>query len=110
MSCLDDLISELLKTAKFLPFVQTLKINYTSQNDGTCFAEEAVEYDEIWLSSKLDSLLTYWNGKRNAVGVDIEDAWKCQNCHYADECSWRKAKSKQLAEKNHANNKINCKT
>ena len=45
---LDDLVNYLNTTAKFLPYVTTLKINYTSQKDGQCFAEETVEYNENW--------------------------------------------------------------
>ena len=27
------------------------------------------------------------------MGVEIEDAWKCQSCEYADICEWRRRKA-----------------
>ena len=100
VSCLDDLINILNNAAKFLSVNVTMKINYTSQKDGKCFAEEIVIDNETWFLSQIDALLRYWNGEKKTEGVDIEDAWKCQNCHYADECTWRKAKAEDLAKKN----------
>ena len=97
---LDDLVSTLNTTAQFLPCVTRLKINYTSQKDGHCFAEETVEYDETWVSNKIEYRLSYWNGKRTTEGVDIENAWKCQSCYYADDCIWRQTKSAELARRN----------
>ena len=102
-SCLDDLINDLNGTAKFLSCVNSMKINYTSQIDGKCFAEEEVKYDKEWLSSKLNFLLSYWHGGRNVQGVDIEDAWKCQNCYYSDDCSWRKVKAEEAVLRNRIN-------
>jgi exonuclease V len=97
---LDDLVTNLNTTAKFLPYVTSLKINYTSQKDGQCFAEETVEYDQNWVSKKIKYLLSYWNGERTTEGVEIEDAWKCQSCYYADECIWRQTKAAELVKRN----------
>ena len=104
-SSLDDLINNLNATAKFLPLVMSMKINYTSQTDGKCFAEEEVKYDKEWFSNKLNDLLSYWHGKRNVQGVDIEDAWKCQNCFYANDCTWRKTKAEEIVQRNKLKNK-----
>ena len=100
VTCLDDLIYILNDSAKFLSIVKTLKITYTSQSNKKCFAEQVVQYNEEWFSQKVNSMLCYWVGKRQTEGVDIEDAWKCQSCYYADNCTWRKTRARELAEKN----------
>lgn len=63
------------------------------------FAETSVDFDETWLLEKVESLEKFWLGERFAQGVDIEEAWKCSNCCFADNCDWRKAKSEELLRK-----------
>ena len=33
------------------------------------------------------------------LGVDIEEAWKCSMCSFADNCDWRIAKAKESLSK-----------
>ena len=74
---------------------------------GCCGAEllSHVKYAKEWFSNKLNDLLTYWHGKRNVQGVDIEDAWKCQKCFYANDCTWRKTKAEEIVQRNKLKNK-----
>ncbi|GES94430.1 exonuclease V-like isoform X3 [Rhizophagus clarus] len=38
-------------------------------------------------------------GYRIPEGVPIEDAWKCQNCDFAENCEWRLNKIKEHAQR-----------
>ena len=93
---LDELFETLQDSVKGLPTVTAVRIEYTFQGDGKPFAEETVGYDGIWLEEQLRRYLGYWRGRREPVGVDVEEAWKCSNCIYSDGCSWRIKKSEEL--------------
>ena len=78
-----------------LPVVNTLLVQYISQADRIVLGIEPVLYDLEWTSKMVKSAIEYWKGDREAVGVDIEDSWKCQHCSFNDVCFWRK---KQVSE------------
>ena len=92
----------MLENAKGLPAVSEIKIEYTFQGDGQPFATDITEYNEDWLMGKVGSYLQYWHKERDPVGVDIEEAWKCSNCVYSDDCAWRTKKNEELQMKNRA--------
>nr|XP_006821109.1 PREDICTED: exonuclease V-like [Saccoglossus kowalevskii] len=83
-----------------LPHVDSLEIEYCFQGDCLSFATDKVQFDSDWLRKKLDHSFLFWRGVREAEGVDIEDAWKCQNCDFVDICEWRKKKQQECMEKN----------
>lgn len=77
-------------TMSDLPVIDTLKIEYIHQETATVLGTEVVTFEEKEVKSKVDHYLTYWMGHREPRGVDVEDAWKCRTCNYADICEWRK--------------------
>lgn len=52
-----------------------------------CFA-----FDEEELQQYVADEMQWWKGERSAKGVEIEEAYKCRMCEFAEECTWRKEK------------------
>ena len=73
-----------------LPLVDTLLLQYIYQENDQVLGVEPVLYDEEWAMKELRSSLSYWCGRREAIGVDIEESYKCSSCQYAPACAWRK--------------------
>ena len=99
--CSGDLL-DLIKQAALAPDlnVKTLIIEYSGQEKDAVFAKMQVEYNEDWLLKNVLKCQEYWLGQRFAQGVDIEDAWKCSLCTFADNCDWRQAKVRELMQQN----------
>ena len=57
-------------------------------------------YDPEILSAYLSSEMAWWNGAREAKGVEMEEAFKCNMCEFAPSCGWR-AEMKAKAEDRH---------
>lgn len=77
-------------TQSDLPVVDIMKIEYIHQETTTVLGTEIVAYEEKELKSKVQHYMAYWMGQREPHGVDVEEAWKCRTCNYADICEWRK--------------------
>ena len=43
--------------------------------------------------------MQWWRGDRPAQGVEIEEAFKCRSCDFADDCEWRLKKVDEAKEK-----------
>lgn len=97
VKCLQDLI-ELIRNLNDAKQVSNLVIEYSCQDKDKIFATEKVNYDEDWLLKNVQKCEEYWMGNRFAQGVDIEDAWKCSMCDFAENCDWRKKKEKECQE------------
>ena len=74
----------------------TLAVSYRRQQDSVLFATKLVKYDNKRLEEQLVDVLQWWKGERGAVGVPIEEAWKCRSCEFADECQWRLQKIEEI--------------
>ncbi|XP_075450519.1 exonuclease V isoform X2 [Ascaphus truei] len=83
-----------------LPKIDCLKLEYCYQEDSTSLGCELVNFEEEKVMKQLSFFLSYWKGTRELLGVDIEEAWKCRTCDFADICEWRTTKSKEAAERN----------
>ena len=91
---LNDLFHKLKQLEEI--HVSNLVIDYSCQDKDVVFASIPVKYEEVWLLETVSKCEQYWMGQRFAQGVDIEDAWKCSMCSFADNCEWRIAKSNEL--------------
>ncbi|XP_070116436.1 exonuclease V isoform X1 [Equus caballus] len=76
-------------TLSDLPVIDILKIEYIHQETATVLATEVVAFEEKEVRGKVQHCMAYWMGHREPQGVDIEEAWKCRTCNYADICEWR---------------------
>ncbi|XP_078404195.1 exonuclease V isoform X3 [Cetorhinus maximus] len=86
-----------------IPSVDTMKIEYCYQADASVIGTEVVSFEEEWVKSELKHYSSFWKGQREATGVDIEEAWKCRSCDFADICEWRQSKAEEATQKNRAN-------
>ncbi|XP_060062126.1 exonuclease V isoform X2 [Erinaceus europaeus] len=77
-------------TLSDLPVIDILKIEYIHQETAAVLDTEVVTFEEKEVKSKMQHYMAYWMGQREPQGVDVEDAWKCRTCSYADICEWRK--------------------
>ncbi|KAL8854750.1 MAG: hypothetical protein Q9221_000533 [Calogaya cf. arnoldii] len=78
---------------------KVLKADYRNALNGRVIGEKTVLMDDELLSRYLESELKWWKGERPAVGVCLEEAYKCGSCEFADECGWRKGKIEEAKEK-----------
>ncbi|XP_037355971.1 exonuclease V [Talpa occidentalis] len=77
-------------TLSDLPVIDNLKIEYIHQETATLLGTEIVAFEEKEVRSKVQHYMAYWMGHREPQGIDVEEAWKCQTCSYADICEWKK--------------------
>ncbi|VFV22374.1 defects in morphology protein 1 [Lynx pardinus] len=77
-------------TLSDLPVIDILKIEYIHQETATVLGTEIVAFEEKEVRGKVQHYMAYWMGHREPQGVDVEEAWKCRTCNYADICEWRK--------------------
>ncbi|KAF2495710.1 hypothetical protein BU16DRAFT_461036, partial [Lophium mytilinum] len=66
---------------------------------GEIIGSELFAYDDVVLQKYVGEEMEWWKGEREAKGVDIEEAFKCRICEFADECTWRKTKIEEAMEK-----------
>lgn len=77
------------------PQISTIVVEYFSQVKNKVINRLSMDLDEDWTKSQLNTMLSYWTGKRETIGVEIEEAWKCQRCEFADICEWRMKKDEE---------------
>lgn len=57
--------------------------------EGALIGTNILAVDSAVLDKYLEAYLQWWRGERPAAGVDIEEAYKCSYCEFAEICSWR---------------------
>jgi len=70
---------------------QILRVQYVHRDDGREIDVHDFPVSGQVLDGYLKGYMSWWQGERRAVGVEIEEAFKCRACEFADECSWRNA-------------------
>nr|XP_025963375.1 exonuclease V [Dromaius novaehollandiae] len=95
VSTFGDLLELLCLNLTFsdIPHIDCLKINYNHQESNILLGTDIVLYEEKKVREKAQYYLAYWKGQREAQGVDIEEAWKCQFCDYSEICDWRRTRA-----------------
>ncbi|KAL9599207.1 MAG: hypothetical protein Q9219_003988 [cf. Caloplaca sp. 3 TL-2023] len=76
-----------------------LKAEYRNAADGVVMGEKSFLFDRAVLERYVADELRWWRGERQAVGVCLEEAYKCRSCEFAEECGWRKGKIEEAREK-----------
>lgn len=76
-----------------------LKAEYRSASDGHIMGSKTFLFETDVLDPYVEEALKWWRGARPAVGVCMEEAYKCGSCEFADECAWRKGKIEDAREK-----------
>jgi exonuclease V len=75
-----------------------LAAEYRSQATGEVIGQKSFLYDGDTLDTYLQDAFLWWRGEREARGVDIEDAYKCRICEFAEGCQWRESKIEEAVQ------------
>lgn len=78
---------------------QVLRAEFRQQQTGNVLGSKTLVYDEGALNQYLADEMKWWRGERSAKGVDIEEAFKCRFCDFAEDCEWRKEKVEEATKK-----------
>ncbi|KAL4223897.1 Mitochondrial 5'-3' exonuclease and sliding exonuclease [Mactra antiquata] len=97
---LSQLLDDLYTKIQCFTCVQELEIEYQHQESKDIIGKHSVTYDEDRLHHMFNDYIKFWKGKREVRGVDIEEAFKCQSCDFADICEWRKRKAEECSKRN----------
>ncbi|KAF5876270.1 putative exonuclease v protein [Botrytis fragariae] len=76
-----------------------LKTEYRSRDDGEIVGIKTIPMDNEELSSYLEEELRWWKGERKAKGVQLDEAFKCRSCDFAEGCEWRLQRVVEATEK-----------
>jgi exonuclease V len=56
-------------------------------------------FDANVIENYISDEISWWKGQRGTKGVEIEEAFKCRLCDFAEGCTWRKAKVEEAMAK-----------
>ncbi len=90
------MVIEFQETFREGSLMPLMSASFRYQADGSHLGIKSFLHDEEHLQKYASKVLRWWKGERAAQGVEIEDAFKCRICEFADGCDWRKAKEEEL--------------
>jgi exonuclease V len=76
-------------TNMIAPLSETLELAYVHQSTRHTIGIDSFTYDKAVLNAHTESATAFFRGDREAVGVCVEEAWKCQSCQFLPSCAWR---------------------
>lgn len=76
-----------------------LRAEFRYAKTGDVIGSELTVYDTEVINKYITDEMAFWKGSREAKGVDVEEAFKCRICDFAENCSWRKTKVEEATEK-----------
>lgn len=59
---------------------------------GTLIGQRSFPFDAVTIDNYIKDEMSWWKGERETKGVEIEEAFKCRMCEFADGCTWRATK------------------
>lgn len=69
-----------------------LRVEYWDQSESDQLGSRNFLFDAKTLDAYSARTMSWWKGEREPVGVEVEDAWKCRICEFAEICAWRQSK------------------
>ncbi|XP_056008988.1 exonuclease V-like isoform X2 [Ostrea edulis] len=103
---LNDLMDTIFHKIQTLTCINRIFIEYVHQESKQTIGHVEIEYDVSEISGLYKQCVQFWRGNRSSVGVEIEEAWKCQKCNFQSVCEWREKKAAECEFKNKQNKKI----
>ncbi|XP_062575022.1 exonuclease V-like [Saccostrea cucullata] len=104
---LSDLMDLIFHKIQTLTCINQILIEYVHQESKQTINHVEVQYDVSEISRLYKQYLEFWRGNREAMGVEIEEAWKCQRCDFNSVCDWRKKKAEECKLRNKQSNRSN---
>ena len=68
---------------------KVLKVEFRNALDSKIMATRTFQYNDAEIDGYLEDEMKWWRGLRPAKGVEVEEAFKCQHCDFAENCEWR---------------------
>ncbi|KAL9062908.1 MAG: hypothetical protein Q9157_008546 [Trypethelium eluteriae] len=69
-----------------------LTASYRLATDGSLLGNRAFLFDAQVFDTYVRDEMKWWRGEREARGVEVEEAFKCGYCEFAEGCEWRMGK------------------
>ncbi|KAF1979474.1 hypothetical protein BU23DRAFT_548706 [Bimuria novae-zelandiae CBS 107.79] len=91
------MISEFQQTIPTMSDI--LRAEYRYSKTGEIIGNELMVYSADTIDTYIKEEMEWWKGEREAKGVEIEEAFKCRMCDFAEICTWRKSKIEEATEK-----------
>ena len=76
-----------------------LRAEFRAAESGAVLGSKVFLHDDRRLDTYVHDEMAWWKGNRPARGVDIEEAFKCRICSFAEGCDWRKEKVEERLNK-----------
>lgn len=76
-----------------------LRVQYVHRDDGREIDLHDFPVSKQALETYLSNYMEWWKGRREAKGVDIEEAFKCRTCEFVDDCSWRQSMDEEMLQR-----------
>ncbi|THZ52019.1 hypothetical protein D6C90_01423 [Aureobasidium pullulans] len=86
------------------PIGDVLRAEFRASGSGSVIGSKTFAYDSDVLDAYLKKTMAWWNGERMPKGVEIEEAFKCRMCEFAEVCTWRKDKVEEGIRKSRLRN------
>ncbi|KAF5023694.1 hypothetical protein F66182_4260 [Fusarium sp. NRRL 66182] len=83
-----------------------LRVQYVHRSDGQEIDIHDFPVSRQALDNYLANYMEWWQGKRKAKGVDIEEAFKCGTCEFASDCTWRQSMDEERLQRARAQQKL----
>ena len=68
---------------------KVLKVEFRKSSDSSLIASRTFQHENAAINEYLIEEMSWWRGNRPAKGVEVEEAFKCHICEFAENCEWR---------------------
>jgi exonuclease V len=93
------LVTEMQETFPEGSLSPILRAEFRYAKTGDVLGSRLTVYEPEVIDEYVGSEMAWWKGAREAKGVEIEEAFKCGICDFAESCTWRKTKVEEAVEK-----------
>jgi exonuclease V len=93
------LITEMQLTIPPSSLSSVLRAEFRYSKTGDVIGNELTVYEPDVIEKYIEDEMAWWKGTREAKGVEIEEAFKCRICDFAEGCTWRQKKVDEAIEK-----------
>jgi exonuclease V len=93
------LVTEMQVTFPSTSLSPILRAEFRYARTGDVIGSELTVYETEVIDKYVSEEMAFWKGIREAKGVEMEEAFKCRICEFAENCTWRKTKVEEATEK-----------
>jgi exonuclease V len=93
------LITEMQSTLPPTSLSPILRAEFRYAKTGDIIGSRLTNYETSIVDMYIAEKMAWWKGTREAKGVELEEAFKCRICDFAENCAWRLNKVEEATEK-----------